>query len=1334
MIGTQLGAYEIVAEVGRGGMATVYRAYQPTMERFVALKVIQKSILVEENATERFQLEARLVARLEHPHILPVHDFDATGDPPYIVMRYLDGGTLKDIMQRGPLPLPEIAYLIRQIGSALDYAHRQGVVHRDIKPTNIMIDQDGNAFVTDFGIARIVEKNGSKRTGGLTEPGMIIGTPEYISPEQVMGREDVDYRADIYAIGVLLYHLLIQELPFKSESVVDTMHQHVHDPVPSVLLIRPELPPAVDLVLQRALAKQPDDRFPLMADFVSAAVNALGGVASVPTTLRAAAATCAQETHEKQERSKLEGGSSTGLARTTTRDTQGTPTDQHRQISVLYANLADFEETLIDTLDSEETADLMQRLFQQFDQVITASGGKIYERTGQTILALWGLAGAREDDPEQTVRTALALRDVLHTTAAEFLEPDEDLPLQIAVNTGSVLQQSASTSGTVTITGQTLTAARRLEQAAPPGCILMSEDTYRHVIGVFDIVPYQGLRVRGRKESLESYQVLRARPRAFRMSSRGVEGVETKMIGRDAELKLLQDMLILAIEDKETQIVTCIGEAGVGKSRLLYELSRWIDGIEQKIVFFQGRATPQSVNLPYALLRDVFSFRFEILDSDPLPVVRAKFEQGIQGFLGAGSLEKAHFIAHLVGFDFSDSPYLQVALKDAGGFHSQALGYLHEFFRAIPSRNPAIVELEDIHWADTPSLDLINQLVNENRHLPLMIICMARPELFERRKTWGEGQPFHQKVMLTPLTKVDSRRLVREVLQKVDNVPNDLRDLIVERAEGNPFYVEELIKVLIEDRVIVKAKGADEHWQIATDRLAGVRVPTTLAGVLQARLDALPQTEQLLLQRASVIGRIFWDTALEALAQADGTQFTTLNTLLDNLRRRELIFRRDSSAFAGTHEFIIKHAILRDVIYDNLSKRQQRNYHAAAAEWFLATSGDRASEYTALIAEHYERAGENAKAAAYLNRASEQAAGISAYEQAIASAQQALKLVEKDERPDGKAQRINALIRLGEVTSYKGAHQEAKGYLQPALALARELGDRQRVALVLGQLGRIGLWLGNHDEATRYLEEALPLAREFSDLPSVVFILRQLGNISNDKAQFENAKTYLEESLSLARVLGDTAAVSAAYNSLGISAHSVGDYPKALACYEEGLAIARSSGQRYLTAMSLGNIAATNVLTSDFESVRRCAQEALAIAQEIGGGSLEAMALGVLGIAAIELGDEPGALDYLNRAGRMYMAIGEVPQQLALIGGYARLRGKFKADPYAVDLLGVVINHPATQENDRLIARELLKDLRSRTLAALTDQEVETRLAHGQTLDVETLMSKLVPATSAPAA
>ncbi len=278
--GKQLGPYRVVAQLGEGGMAKVFKAYQASVDRYVALKVLPQSLAKDPQFVERFKQEAQLLARLQHPHILPVHDYGESEGYTYIAMPFIESGTLTDLMRGQPLPLDRAASIIAQVGDALDYAHSQGLVHRDVKPSNVLIDQRGNCLLTDFGIAKMMAG-----TQHLTSTGAVMGTPAYMSPEQ--GRGDrVDARSDIYALGIILYELVTGRVPFKAETPLATIFKHIQDPLPLPHLFNPALPEAVERIILKALAKQPEDRYATAGEMVralQATVNNLGlATAAVP--------------------------------------------------------------------------------------------------------------------------------------------------------------------------------------------------------------------------------------------------------------------------------------------------------------------------------------------------------------------------------------------------------------------------------------------------------------------------------------------------------------------------------------------------------------------------------------------------------------------------------------------------------------------------------------------------------------------------------------------------------------------------------------------------------------------------------------------------------------------------------------------------------------------------------------------------------------------------------------------------------------------------------------------------------------------------------------------
>src|SRR5574337_1017744 len=264
LIGKTLGPYRVLEQIGVGGMATVYKAYQPSMDRDVAIKILPHYLSQDAEFAQRFQRDAHAIARLEHAHILPVYDYGESDGITYIAMRYVQAGTLRERIARGPLPLDEINRLVGQIGSALDYAHRLGIIHRDVKPSNVLIDDQGNTYLTDFGLARMMESSQQ-----LTASGVGVGTPAYMSPEQGQGVK-VDHRSDIYSLGVVLYEMVTGHVPYEAETPMGVVLKHISDPLPLPRKLAPNVPEGVEKVILRALAKDPVHRFQTAGEMVEA--------------------------------------------------------------------------------------------------------------------------------------------------------------------------------------------------------------------------------------------------------------------------------------------------------------------------------------------------------------------------------------------------------------------------------------------------------------------------------------------------------------------------------------------------------------------------------------------------------------------------------------------------------------------------------------------------------------------------------------------------------------------------------------------------------------------------------------------------------------------------------------------------------------------------------------------------------------------------------------------------------------------------------------------------------------------------------------------------------
>ena len=1002
---------------------------------------------------------------------------------------------------------------------------------------------------------------------------------------------------------------------------------------------------------------------------------------------------------------------------------------QRKQVTILFADLLGYT-PLSEAMDAEEVSDLMNALWRRIDSAIAEHGGRIDKHLGDAVVALWGVDTARESDPESAIRAALAMQAAM----AQF-EPDRALEMRIGVSTGMVLLGTVGTTGEFSGLGDAVDLAEQLEGAAPVGGVLISHDTYRHVRGSFEVMEQEPIQARGRARPVRTYLVQHAKPRAFHMLTRSVAGVETRMVGRDVELLMLQNMFCDATEDAEVRVVTVVGDAGVGKSRLLYEFEKWIELLPEEVGRFQGRATPETEVTPYGLIRSMFAFRFGILESDGAGDVRAKFRAGMAAILSA---DKADLVGQLIGLDFSVSPAVQARLGSES-FRELATAYLVEYLRSISSEPTAIV-LEDIHWADDSSLDLLDYLVGVVPETRLLVVCLARPSLFERRPSWGEGQKFHTQINLKPLSRRASRVLVGEILRRVEGVPGELRDLIVEGAEGNPFFVEELVKMLIEDNVIVIG---EDHWSVELERLAEVHVPPTLTGVLQARLDGLPPEEKRVLQRASVVGRLFWDAAVAELA-SDEAEAAQAHKLLNDARNRELIFRRERSAFEATDEYIFKHALLRDVTYETVLLKLRRVYHGQVARWLEVAAEERIGEYLGLIAAHYELAGEGEKAVEYLLQAGDQArlshANLEArtfFTKALAlttdpsmrfqlllerektcnllgdraqqeaDLQDLLGLVERSQ-DDAKCARVQ--IRFAIWHEGRGEYPAARLSLQKALAAARRVGDQRIEAQTLHLMASAAWRQGRFTTALQAAEEALEVSRAAGDAEHEATSLTTMGVIQRSRGELDAARTSYRQARDIRRACGDRRGEAISLNQLGNVLYDLGDYTRALDYFHRALDLFRLVGDRRGEAWSLSGQGTIYLHCGEYEMAQRHFEEALSLRRAIGDRRGQGVALSDLGNAFLEMGKWEAARTLLEQGVAQLRDIGARRDEVYALTYLARAMEK------AGDWEGAQAAHQAALSHRHELgqASSRMENVSGLARVALEWGDVETARAHAE--------------------
>jgi predicted ATPase/class 3 adenylate cyclase len=990
---------------------------------------------------------------------------------------------------------------------------------------------------------------------------------------------------------------------------------------------------------------------------------------------------------------------------------------RRKQVTVLFADVAGFT-ALSENMDAEDVANLVNRIWKRLDRIIEENGGKIDKHIGDAVMALWGAENSREDDSERAIRAALNMQ-------AEFTKKTEDLPIsiKIGINSGLVLLSSIGSQGEFTALGDTVNTASRLVGSAHAGIILISHETYQLVRGIFDVQKQDLVSVKGKSEPLQTYTVQGVRPRAFRMGRRGVEGIATRMVGRDAELAQMQNALEKTTADRKATVFVVKGDAGLGKSRLVYEFEAWLDSHPTFFYLFKGRADEETVNLPYSLLRDMFSERFQILDSDTQSLAREKLVQGIADLIEGNSEEQAAFIGQLLGFDFSQSPYLRGILTDAKQIRTRAFAHIANFFEKLTLDGPVVLLMDDIHWADNGSLDLLAHLAALESDLPLFILCAARPSLHELHPNWGNDFPRFQSVKINTLDLESSRQLVNEILKYIPDLPKELVETVAMNAEGNPFYLEELVKVLIEDGVIVKG---DDEWHVEPQMLTQVRVPSTLTGVLQARLDRLPSPENDVLERAAVIGRTFWDAAIASMRGSESARVVTgtddVKLALSALRTKELVFSHTPSAFASTQEYIFKHAILREVTYERVLKAKRKLYHRMAAEWLLQQSGERLNEYLGLIAQHYELAGDGPLAVDFLERAGLQSMRLSAYRESLTAFERAMGIIASSENKDPST-RARILLHIGRAHLWLTDHVTATARFEECLALATLSNDRSIELRALAQLGRIQLEQGVFNKVYQYAERSLEIAAEIGDEEMVAYNLAHLGYVAHYEGRYEDARRHGQASYESATKMGDAIAQAFALNVLAMIAVNLDEFEQGTQYHLRAIEICKASGDRYGLTRAYANLSEVLRVQRKFAEANPHIINSIVLAREIGNTYSLSITLINLIYAQVWLEQIADAYDTLREALRLNLQHKTVGWTLYSLSGYAYILAAQGKRSDALHILGMCLNNPELNSDTRRDIDLILNELR-----AVRADDIDLELEQGKTFDLDNVVNRLLTA------
>ena len=977
--------------------------------------------------------------------------------------------------------------------------------------------------------------------------------------------------------------------------------------------------------------------------------------------------------------------------------------EERKLVTVLFADIVGSTEMGL-SHDPEVVRSALGRAFESASEILQAHGGTVEKFIGDAVMAVFGVPAAHDDDPDRAVRAAFALRDRM---AGADPGGGPALRVRIGVNTGEAVAGSGQSSQFL-VTGPAVNAAARLQQAAAPGEIVVGDLTKRLTSGgVFygsaREVDAKGI---GKLAAWPAERVATDVPEQHR----GLPGLRAPLIGREHELRILVESYAGLAHRAEPQLVTIYGPAGSGKSRLT---SEFVEAIGRERVRV-GRCLPYGEGITYYAVQLILRADAGIEIAEQREAAIAKLRAATLAAFG-DEVEEADAVARrvsvLAGLERAETTLPEVQPDD---LREELAHGLRRYFERRAAGVPLVLVFEDVHWAEPGLLDLIENVAEWSR-APLLLLCLARPDFRELRPAWGTGTANAAAITLAPLTSDETRQLIAELLA-IDDLPEEVRSNVVTRAEGNPLYVEEFLRMLMETDRIEK-RG--DRWTAGAS-IAMVEVPPTLQGLITARLDRVGADVKALLQRASLAGRLFSTDALTALA--DGAKPDP--TLLRDAIRRDLLIEADERALGSGRVFRFKHVLIRDVAYSTLPKAERSRLHDRYGRWLEVTLGDRRHEIADIIAYHAEQAFLLARE---LNATTTAALGRRALDLLLEAARNA------NERVDTHAA-LNLYARANTAADFVGATPDERAEivgrrlllrtelamerpspaeLAEAVATTRAAGPSKVVAeLLIGRAvaERQRREIEGVQAAEATLEEALAVARTIGDVDLATEAMWQRAFTRYWVGDLDGMYRSLREAHAHVRRTGSKGGSKVLFWLARCAAYR-GDLSEAGAFDAEAIASFRYQSKffRALTHLTESWTAAD---VGDFVRSREEARQANALVRELGLPSWIATTDWHVGEACLELGDAEGARRVLEEAVDLFerrKQLGQIPEVRARL---AR----------SLVMLGDVARARENAERAREIV--LPYDLESRFIAAVALGEV--REAEGDTGTAEALLREAI--------
>ena len=906
-----------------------------------------------------------------------------------------------------------------------------------------------------------------------------------------------------------------------------------------------------------------------------------------------------------QTTERAEQPSSTGLPIESKKSLEG----ERKVVSILFADLSGFT-SLSEKLDPEKVTDMMNACFRRLGKKVSEHSGFIDKFMGDCIMALFGAPIAHENDPELAIRCALGMLEELKLfNKEEGLE----LGLSIGINSGMVIAGGVGSDEKVsyTVMGDAVNVAQRLQSAAKSNEIFVSRNIFHSTERIFNFDKLEPIKLKGKDQPVEIFRVISTKKIGEETVKQELNS--EKLVGRDRELDLARCMIDRA-KESQGQIFCVAGDAGVGKSRFKMEVKKI--ATEKGLRWLESKCHHLYRESPYYCFSHLIQSLLEI-DAEQKIEDQLEAAEKLKDFnLDSVSIE---MIYQLLKLPFTaGQSQLDASQKKRALFLA-----IKKLLIELSKQKPTLIYFEDLHWVDPISKELLHQVVESVHSHPIMIYGSFRNDFVH---DWHDRQNFTQ-IKLSPLTKEQSVELVKDLL-KVSEIPNSLVEIIEEKSDGNPLYVEEILKTLIDSGKIQKNSSSDS-WGFVGE-IDDVEIPTTLQGLIASRIDRLEDRTKQVLQYASVIGREFSDVLLrraEILAQ-------NLDTELSYLRKRELIFEMEAEIEEIT--YIFKHALTQQVAYEGILKKKRKTFHRQVAnsieDLIHRDQNRRREDYIEELAHHYVEAGEFEKAVFYLIESAQKSAKDFNNQGALKLYYKVLELFEEIKMPETDERYYESLMRIAEIHVLTGALEEAsKNYLR-IFEVATRLNNQILLCQISRRLGDICRLRGNSEEAFEYLNQSLAYAEMCQNQEERVRSLKALGSTYQLTHELDQSLEHFERGLKEAREINNPKIIAEYLNDIAINLINRNQLDEAKERLSEAVALAQEQNYKSLEISATLNFGVVEYYKQNFAEASNQFKQAALIAEKIGDFKNVLIATHNIGEVLKEFSQFEEALQYFKKS------------------------------------------------------------------------------------------------------